>query len=47
MVEREVGQEERCAKRIDKMNKLLAYLLAVVCAALGLAAGTLVVKLSM
>ena len=35
------------AAKIDKTNKLLAYLLAVVCVALGLTAGALVVKITM
>lgn len=35
------------AAKVDKTNKLLAYLLAVVCVALGLTAGALVVKLAM
>ncbi len=35
------------AAKVGKTNKLLAYLLAVVCVALGLAAGALVVKLAM
>lgn len=35
------------AAKVDKTNKLLASLLAVVCLALGVTAGALVIKLAM